>query len=112
MTSRISLDVAPAAAATAAPSSSASMSSSSSSKSKVTLTWHDLRYTVYPNGKTKPCKEVLKGLTGAALPHHVMAFMAGIGTRLPHPNHAPTHLFTKHFFYQVYGGDVCETNGV
>jgi hypothetical protein len=50
-----------------------------SAKSQVTLTWHDLRYTVYPNGKKKPSLHVLKGLTGAALPHHVMALMGPTG---------------------------------
>ena len=46
------------------------------------LTWHDLRYTVYPNGKKKAHKDVLKGLTGAALPHHVLALMGPTGRAL------------------------------
>lgn len=71
-TSRVSVDVVAAFPPTSSPSSS--------SKSKVTLTWHNLRYTVYPNGKTKPSKDVLKGLTGAALPHHVMALMGPTGS--------------------------------
>ena len=47
---------------------------------EVTLTWHDVRYVVYPNGEKKPSREVLKGLTGAALPHHVMALMGPTGS--------------------------------
>lgn len=41
----------------------------------ITMTWRDLRYVVHPNGPSKPSKEVLRGLTGAALPRHVMALM-------------------------------------
>lgn len=46
----------------------------------VTLAWRDLRYTVYPNGKKKPAKEVLKGISGAALPNHVIALMGPTGS--------------------------------
>ena len=74
--SRVSLD----ATVAPRPAASSSSSSRSSTKSKLTLTWHDLRYTVYPNGKKKPPKDVLKGLTGAALPFHVMALMGPTGS--------------------------------
>lgn len=49
-------------------------------KQTVTLAWRDLRYTVYPNGRDKPPRDILKGLSGAALPNHVMALMGPTGS--------------------------------
>ena len=46
----------------------------------VTLTWRELRYTVFPNGRDKAAKDVLKGLTGAVVPNHVMALMGPTGS--------------------------------
>ena len=49
-------------------------------KQTVTLAWRDLWYTVYPAGRDKPSRDILKGLSGAALPHHVMALMGPTGS--------------------------------
>ena len=46
----------------------------------MTLTWRELRYTVFPNGRDKAAKDVLKGLTGAVVPNHVMALMGPTGS--------------------------------
>ena len=49
-------------------------------KQTVTLAWRDLWYTVYPAGRDKPSRDILKGLSGAALTHHVMALMGPTGS--------------------------------
>ena len=77
-TSRGSLDARPHDGPNA--SGATSPSTGGGAHDTVTLAWRDIRYTVYPNGKKKPAKEVLKGISGAALPNHVIALMGPTGS--------------------------------